>query len=127
MPFFAQILINTVGWQQAWFWLGITVWLVALAPLWFLMISRPEDVGMLPDGDGDIVDISSDGDESSESSSRADNEAEGWALKDAIRTPALWIVGFGGGLLFFVHASVNIHQAAFLRDQGIDARSQRRR
>ena len=121
MPFFAQILINTVGWQQAWFWLGITVWLVALSPLWFLMISRPEDVGMLPDGDGDIVDISSDGDESSESSSRADNEAEGWALKDAIRTPALWIVGFGGGLLFFVHASVNIHQAAFLRDQGIDA------
>lgn len=119
MPFFAQILINTVGWREAWFWLGITVWLVALAPLWTLMITKPEDAGLLPDGDGDLVEteIGADG----VVSQIVPDQSDGWTLRDAIRTPTLWIIGFSGGLLFFVHASVNIHQAAFLRDQGIDA------
>jgi len=120
MPFFAQILINTVGWREAWFWLGITVWLVALAPLWTLMISRPEDVGLKPDGDGELEETDTNDAETTASSLDA-SEPEGWTLRDAMRTPALWIVGLSGGLLFFVHASVNIHQAAFLRDQGIDA------
>jgi sugar phosphate permease len=110
MPFFAQILINTVGWREAWFWLGITVWLVALAPLWALMISRPEDVGLKPDGDGELEETETDDAQTTVSSSGAP-EPEGWTLRDAIRTPALWIVGLSGGLLFFVHASVNIHQA----------------
>ncbi len=122
MPFFAQILINTVGWREAWFWLGIAVWAVALAPLWFLMISKPEDVGMLPDGDGDIGEFeSSTGDAGQEAKPAAPVEIEGWTLSAAMRTPTLWAIGLTGGLLFFVHASVNIHQAAFLRDQGISA------
>ncbi len=120
MPFFAQILINTVGWREAWFWLGITVWLIAIAPLWTLIITKPEDAGLKPDGDGelDVIDpvITEEG-----TSPAVRDPIEGWILRDAIRTPALWIIGFSGGLLFFVHASVNIHQAAFLRDQGIDA------
>lgn len=119
MPFFAQILINTVGWREAWFWLGISVWVIALAPLLLLMISKPEDVGMLPDGDGDVGEPeSSSGDTGQE---RASVEIEGWTLGGAMRTPTLWAIGLTGGLLFFVHASVNIHQAAFLRDQGINA------
>ncbi|MBU80509.1 MAG: MFS transporter [Dehalococcoidia bacterium] len=119
MPFFAQILINTVGWREAWFWLGITVWAIALAPLLLLMISKPEDVGLKPDGDGDVVGT---GERSGTTvSPTSEDGSEGWTLRDALHTPALWIVGLSGGLMFFVHASVNIHQAAFLRDQGIDA------
>jgi len=122
MPFFAQILINTVGWREAWFWLGIAVWAVALAPLWFLMISKPEDVGMLPDGEGDIGEPeNTTGDAGQKAKPAASVEIEGWTLRAAMRTPTLWAIGLTGGLLFFVHASVNIHQAAFLRDQGISA------
>ena len=122
MPFFAQILINTVGWREAWFWLGIAVWVIALAPLWFLMVSKPEDVGMLPDGDGDAGELeSTSGDAAQEDPPSGPVELEGWTLAGAMRTPTLWAIGLTGGLLFFVHASVNIHQAAFLRDQGISA------
>jgi len=119
MPFFAQILINTVGWREAWFWLGISVWVIALAPLLLLMISKPEDVGMLPDGDGDVGEPESNSGDTGQE--RASVEIEGWTLGGAMRTPTLWAIGLTGGLLFFVHASVNIHQAAFLRDQGINA------
>lgn len=120
MPFFAQILINTVGWREAWFWLGITVWLIALAPLWTLIIARPEDAGLKPDGDGEL-DAPESAIAGEAATPVASDQTEGWTLRDAVRTPTLWIIGFSGGLLFFVHASVNIHQAAFLRDQGIDA------
>ena len=33
-----------------------------------------------------------------------------------MRTPAMWTLAFVGGLVFFIHTGVNIHQAAFLRD-----------
>ena len=123
MPLFAQVLINTVGWREAWFWLGVAVWVIALAPLWLLMISKPEDVGMKPDGDGDLAQIETGTLAESEETPQAivAVESEGWTLRDAMRTPALWVLGLSGGLMFFVHASVNIHQAAFLRDQGIGA------
>ncbi|MCH8816841.1 MAG: MFS transporter [Chloroflexi bacterium] len=121
MPLFAQVLINTVGWREAWFWLGISVWVIALAPIWLLMISRPEDIGMKPDGDGDLARSDLRAGTGERPQAAMSTESEGWTLRDAMRTPALWILGFSGGLMFFVHASVNIHQAAFLRDQGIDA------
>ena len=121
MPFFAQLLINSVGWREAWFWLGIAVWVIALAPIALLMISKPEDIGMKPDGDGDIVPDTRSTIAGEAAQRTAVPETEGWTLRAAMRTPALWILGFSGGLMFFVHASVNIHQVAFLRDQGIGA------
>ena len=33
----------------------------------------------------------------------------------------MWMLALAGGLVFFIHTGVNIHQAAFLRDQGIGA------
>ena len=48
-PPFAQWLIETVGWREAWFWLGISSWALLLPALWFVR-NRPEDVGLRPDG-----------------------------------------------------------------------------
>ena len=114
-PLFAQLIIsaNDGEWRMAWFWIGASVWMIAL-PLTFLFVIRsPEDVGLLPDngekpkprGDGAV--------------DRSDG-AE-WSLHAAMRTPAMWMLALAGGLAFFIHTGVNIHQAAFLRDQGISA------
>lgn len=48
-PPFSQWLIETVGWREAWLWLGISSWALLLPILWFVR-SRPEDVGLRPDG-----------------------------------------------------------------------------
>ena len=48
-PPFAQWLIETVGWREAWLWLGISSWALLLPVLW-LVRNRPEDVGLRPDG-----------------------------------------------------------------------------
>ena len=49
-PPFAQWLIETVGWREAWLWLGISSWALLLPVLWFIR-NRPEDVGLRPDGE----------------------------------------------------------------------------
>ena len=48
-PPFSQWLIETVGWREAWLWLGISSWALLLPILWFVR-SRPEDLGLRPDG-----------------------------------------------------------------------------
>ena len=48
-PPFSQWLIETVGWREAWLWLGVISWVLLFSVLWFVR-NRPEDVGLRPDG-----------------------------------------------------------------------------
>ena len=120
-PLFAQVVMNASDgdWRMAWFWIGISVWAVALPPTLIALIRSPESVGLKPDGVPD-----SPGDASASSTgkqaSAAEDEAQ-WTLREAMRTPAMWMLAVAGGLVFFIHTGVNIHQAAFLRDQEISA------
>lgn len=116
-PLFAQVLMNASDgdWRMAWFWIGISVWAVALPPTLIALIRSPESVGLQPDGTSDSDDLRS------ESKQAAVKEEVQWTLREAMRTPAMWMLALAGGLVFFIHTGVNIHQAAFLRDQGISA------
>ena len=113
-PLIASVVMwRTGSWQTAWIVLGIVVWAVALLPTALLIIQRPEDVGLRPDGDTD------DGDAGEQSSSGDDPEPE-WTLKDAMKTPALWILAIGTGALFLMQAGINTNLAAYLQDEGLN-------
>jgi len=115
-PLFAQLFmnVNEGDWRMAWFWMGISVWIIALPLTLIVFVNKPEDVGLAPDGDKP-VEV---GDGEPASATAADLE-EQWTLKEAMRTPTMWTLAMVGGLVFFIHTGVNIHQAAFLRDHGI--------
>lgn len=49
-PFLVHGIISLVGWRDAWMVLGFII-LAVLVPLAFLIRSKPEDIGLLPDGD----------------------------------------------------------------------------
>ena len=116
-PFAAQLLINGTGdWKMAWFWMGIGVWVIALVPVWLLIVNRPEDIGMRPDGN-----VLAGAEKSESATQRAQADQQSWTLREAMHTPALWLLSIAGGLMFFVHAGTNVHQAAYLYDQGISA------
>ena len=112
-PLIASAVIASRGWQDAWILLGLLVWAIALLPVALLMAEQPEDVGLRPDGDQDVPVSQADGVPAPEESA--------WALKEAMRTPALWILATATGSLFLVQAGVNTHLAAHLRDQGLSA------
>lgn len=116
-PLIAQGIMEMGGgeaWRQAWLGLGVLVWGVALVPVALFLVRRPEDLGMLPDGENKQATVGNG------KTSPPVSEAH-WTLRQAVRTPALWLLAMAGGLLFFVHAGVNIHQGAYLRDRGLAA------
>jgi OFA family oxalate/formate antiporter-like MFS transporter len=117
-PLSAQLFMNANGgdWRMAWFWMGISVWVIALPITMLIVVNRPEDVGLTPDGDKQAP-----RNEQDPSGLTAAEREEQWTLREAMRTPAMWALATAGGLVFFIHTGVNIHQAAFLRDQGISA------
>lgn len=109
-PLLSSTLIHSVGWQNAWIVIGGLVWLIAFLPVSFLILQRPEDAGLRPDGihvDKNLHAISEPKSEPS------------WTLPEALSTKALWILSIAGGLLFVVQTGVNIHIGAYILDRGL--------
>jgi len=101
-------LIGHYGWRNTLVVLGLIIWGVAFLPVVILVRRQPEDMGMLPDGD--TVPVKA---HSGPSVEIADSFSSGeyvWTLREAIRTPALWLVlgaftvsslGMTGGMIHF--------------------------
>ena len=114
-PAIASLVIQLQGWQEAWFVMGILVLVIALAPVALFIIQRPEDVGLVPDG-GQLSGI-----ESGEvgSPARPGHREPMWSLRQAIRTPALWMLALATGSVYFIQSGTNLHQGAYFVDQGL--------
>ena len=111
-PLAASFLISAEGggWRLAWFWMGIAVWIIALPPVWSLIVDYPAKLGLKMDND-----------KASSESTRvsAITNSEQWTLAEARKTPTLWLISVTTGILFLIHTGVNIHSAAFMYDRGI--------
>ena len=122
-PLIASVVIGVSGWREAWLVLGILVFAIALLPTMLLVVQQPEDVGLRPDGDAPVEDGEADqsGVASYGPAPAPAQEEPVWTLREAMRTPALWMFATATGMTFLVQAGVNTHLAAYLRDQGLSA------
>ncbi len=118
-PLIASVIIGISGWREAWIVLGLLVWAIALLPTGLLLVQQPEDVGLQPDGDAPTP--AEDVAEAAPAAAPASAEEPVWTLREAMRTPALWMFATATGSVFLVQAGVNTHLAAYLRDQGLSA------
>ena len=107
------------GWETAWIVLGVMVYAIALLPASLLIAQRPEDVGLLPDDDhpDDAVDAVETAAAVEEQPADAGIE---WTTREALRTPALWVLALGTGFLFLLQSGTNNYQADLLRSKGIE-------
>jgi MFS family permease len=109
-----QALILSEGWRSASWKLGILI-AVVLLPINFLVRKRPEDLGLLPDGEKPAA-----GGGAARKSNIVDAEwvATDWTLKRAVRTARFWwlAVGFfSGGYTWY---AVQVHQTKYLIEIG---------
>ena len=111
-PLIAGLVIKYRGWEEAWAVLGVLVWILALGPVSMLVRQSPESVGLLPDGDPPQQT-----DEGKEAAAAA--EEPNWTLREAARTPTLWLLAMATGSLFLLQSGTNIHQGAYFLDQGL--------
>jgi MFS family permease len=111
-PLIAGLVIKYRGWEDAWIVLGVLVWVLALGPVSMLIRQSPESVGLLPDGDKP-------GGLEGGSEAQAQVEEQNWTLREAMRTPTLWLLAISTGSLYLLQSGTNIHQAAYFIDQGL--------
>ncbi len=115
-PPLAQWLIDTVGWRQAWLWIGLSTWLLMLPVILIFAHNTPESVGLRPDG---IAAEPTIGDVQEESiRHRAD---VGLSLHQAIRTPAYWIVAAGLFSISMLATALFFFQVSIFEAQGLSA------
>ena len=111
-PLIAGLVIKYRGWEDAWIVLGVLVWILALGPVSMLVRQTPEEVGLLPDGDPPRP-------QAGGAETPAVTEEQNWTLREAARTPTLWLLARATGSLFLLQSGTNIHQGAYFLDQGL--------
>lgn len=112
MPLLASLAMVGHGWRAGWLAIGMVTLLVGFVPTWLLMVRRPEDIGLVPDG---LVGTAGrDGGTAPHSAEPRFSRAE------ALRTPAFWLLLLYTVLVYPVQAGVSLHQAPHLIERGID-------
>ncbi len=106
-PIISFIVVSS-SWRVGWVLMAALFFLILL-PVSFLMIRRPEDVGLKPDGDGSL-DFSQSGDGS-------DHERS-WTLPQALHDKSLWILTGALTVAGLCVSSVVIHEFSYITDRG---------
>ena len=115
MPVIAQLAIDVQGWRGGWVAIAVSVLVVGALPNALLMVRRPEDIGQLPDGGPQPIEPSNQG------ALRASPSNElTFNLRQAMRTPALWLLMIFTAIIFMVQAGLSLHQAPHMIQRGID-------
>src|SRR5579871_6535520 len=109
-----QVMIDGAGWRSACTAMGLLL-LIVLAPINLLLRKRPEDIGLLPDGDA-VPTASS----AKPVSNVVDPEwaAVDWTLARAMRTARFWWLAIGYFAGLYIWYAVQVHQTKYLLDIG---------
>ena len=108
-PPLGQWLIAQYGWRAAWVALGVLTWLVLLPPVLLLVIDKPEDRGLAPDGDAAPA-----------GAARA-STIDGLAVREALRTTAFYLITAGWFGIAMLVTTLHFYQVAILTAQGVAA------
>jgi MFS family permease len=109
-----QHMIEQTGWRTACTAMGLLV-LIVLAPINLLLRKRPEDVGLLADGEAAP---------SASSAQMVSNIVDpvwagtNWTLARALRTARFWWVALGYFCGLYIWYAVQVHQTKYLFDIG---------
>ncbi len=121
MPLIAQLAMRGHGWRAGWIAIGVTVLAVGFVPTWLLMVRRPEDLGLLPDHAAAPPVAGRGSPAASHFDPAAPHFEATFSRRQAVRTPAFWLLLSYTVLVYPVQAGVSLHQAANLIEHGIAA------
>lgn len=109
-PPLSQWLIETVGWRQAWLWLGLLSLVLLLPPVVLLVYDKPEHVGLRPDGEAVL-----------EGQAPTLEGVVGLTLAEALRTPVFYVLSAGMFAMSMLVTALHFFQVTILTSNGLDA------
>lgn len=108
-------IVDSIGWRDGYVVLAIAM-VALLTPVVLVMRRRPEDYGMLPDGEHPahphITDVSG------HPTAAEEDAANSYTRAEAIRTHALWALTVGYGLNLTAMSSILMHGIPYMTDAG---------
>jgi predicted MFS family arabinose efflux permease len=120
-PLMTRVIAMADGnWRAAWYCVVTVALLAGLVSLLFVR-NRPSDRGQLPDGGAAVVKLRYGGDTIAGSAFTVHRTREHWTVREAMRTPALWLISLA---VIGETASTNAalaHAVPHLRDLGHSA------
>ena len=109
-----QVLINEIGWRNAWIVLAI-IGISLIVPLGAIFLRRqPEDMGMLPDGG------EPEGRDDGTSGRRRVVDEVSWTVREAVRTTTMWRLVIVFSMVQMATGTVALHRIAAFMDRGMD-------
>ena len=121
LPLAAAMLIDAFEWRSAWVALGVFTLATGILPPLLLMARRPEDMGLAADP---VRETGDRGNAPTPTRPRSERETSAWrdvdyTVREALRTPAFWILAFFSMVGFMAQAGVSLHQTAHYVDAGV--------
>lgn len=104
----SNALLETFGWREALFILGIFLALTTIPLHIAFLRRRPADMGLLPDGE-------------SQQESSTPQVSNGVRTGVALSTKTFWSLTIGFSLTYLAASAIRVHFIPFLLDMGIDA------
>ena len=100
------------GWSNTSLVLGIVLILVAF-PITRLIRNKPEEYGLLPDGDTPEEAM-----KHKEEAIKAGTEQIDFTVSQALKEPSFWLISFGHGFTSMVLLALMLHLAPMMTDEG---------
>ena len=121
IPLLAAYLFVLIGWRGTWAVFGIIAPVLVIAPALFFVRRRPEDLGLLPDGErphpkaneGRASDVNS-----STEKRQASLPEVSWSRSEVLRHPTFWLLVMTFGIASVGIAGLNLHIFSFVTDIG---------
>ena len=108
-------IIVAYSWRHAYMALAVVTFVLIVVPAWLFIRRRPEDFGLLPDGDAPDVAPTATGD----SRTVVQDVEESFTLQEARKTMAFWLITIAVMMVVFAQTSVNLHAVASVIDRGV--------
>jgi MFS family permease len=106
-PPLGEFLIAELGWRRAWIVLGLITWLLMLPPLLLLVVDRPEQVELRPDGDA------------APEGGGEPAAIAGLTLAEALRTSTFYILSAGFFAVSMMVTALHFYQVTLLESRGV--------
>lgn len=111
-------LIAAVGWRQTWSWLGLWVWLLLIPAVLLLVIDRPDDLGLRPDGARAAAPAP---DATRANPTPAAELEANWTPREAMRTVTFWVLAVAMADSSALITGMYIYHVSYFVEQGLSA------
>lgn len=118
IPLVAAYLFVLIGWRGTWAVFGLIAPAIVVLPALIFIRRRPEDMGLLPDGESPSHHPETARSAVATATTRGNSPDMSWTRAEVLRDPTFWLLVITFGIASIGIAGLNLHIFSFVTDIG---------